>query len=547
MDNKIYKCKQKCLDLILQRTGEEQEQVSLGDALKDFKFSNGHDANEICIRLLELVSYFPMFGMIQESENHEIDFEWMSDEVLCKIASTLKILSRERSLALIMAEESNFSILMQIGTGDIFPASLEAIRTVVNLLLQLPEAGISAMQTKAVKSLVQLTNKDGFTKLDYDYQTMIFRALFLMVARNHGCCTAALDLGAVEVVIHVVEVYMKKDTLVHHEILTEAFRFFFKMLTFGSREESSDLDEQKKKIANFSKIASFSRKLLTDDDLKKYPKLSTATVTVLMGAPSGCGGHIIGREADSHKTKLNTAIKATEITERQWDPDNPEKEVEMSKKVISHRSEADIGTSDHHSDDHSPLTSLEKNHVDALITYLEQQVHDSEAMTPIANILRLLCLDVKESRKYIRDKILPKRQDFSQRPEKGNSLSAQLVRLLTEIKSEVTMSVAHLLFLACNENASRLIRRTGFGNAAGFLAGYGIMNFDDVSQQNKTESDSESESDESINPVTGTVWEEETESDRIEMSEKEKEEAAEQLMAMFARLDQLGIIKPQFK
>ena len=66
---------------------------------------------------------------------------------------------------------------------------------------------------------------------------------------------------------------------------------------------------------------------------------------------------------------------------------------------------------------------------------------------------------------------------------------------------------ADFLFVLCKENANRLIRYVGYGNAAGFLASRGLMmgnNPNTLDGDYSDDQDSEPD-DEEQDPVTGRV------------------------------------------
>lgn len=78
-------------------------------------------------------------------------------------------------------------------------------------------------------------------------------------------------------------------------------------------------------------------------------------------------------------------------------------------------------------------------------------------------------------RKYLRSRILPPLKDASKRPEDGRSVRNKLVKLMTVPDTDVKQLVADWLFVLCKENVGRLIKYTGYGNAAGLLANRGLM------------------------------------------------------------------------
>lgn len=61
------------------------------------------------------------------------------------------------------------------------------------------------------------------------------------------------------------------------------------------------------------------------------------------------------------------------------------------------------------------------------------------------------------------------------RPEEGGTLRNRLVKLMTSPHTDVKELVADFLFVLCKENVGRLIKYTGYGNAAGLLANRGLM------------------------------------------------------------------------
>lgn len=85
-------------------------------------------------------------------------------------------------------------------------------------------------------------------------------------------------------------------------------------------------------------------------------------------------------------------------------------------------------------------------------------------------------------------------RDVYNRPEHGDTLRNKLCRLLTSPITDVKYLVADFLFILCKENVVRLIKYTGYGNAAGLLASRGLMlggrgkgNYSSESEDSETE------------------------------------------------------------
>ncbi|XP_037070182.1 synembryn-A-like [Pollicipes pollicipes] len=69
---------------------------------------------------------------------------------------------------------------------------------------------------------------------------------------------------------------------------------------------------------------------------------------------------------------------------------------------------------------------------------------------------------------------LPPRRDVMLRPEQGNSLKSQLVKLMTSagVRGQGPWPLTSL-FILCKEDVGRFVKYTGYGNAAGLLAARG--------------------------------------------------------------------------
>lgn len=169
----------------------------------------------------------------------------------------------------------------------------------------------------------------------------------------------------------------------------------------------------------------------------------------------------------------------------------------------------------------NPRYEYEDMNVEALAVLLDfldrrlQQNHATAraAHESLAPILSCFCEMGKSNsviRKYLRTQILPPLRDVMNRPEQGESLRNRLVKLMTAPNTEIKELVAEFLFILCKENVGRLIKYTGYGNAAGLLANRGLMlggrgrgNYSSDSDDSDTEEYLKVK--DKINPVTGTL------------------------------------------
>ncbi|KAK5850772.1 hypothetical protein PBY51_001619 [Eleginops maclovinus] len=165
---------------------------------------------------------------------------------------------------------------------------------------------------------------------------------------------------------------------------------------------------------------------------------------------------------------------------------------------------------------------------------LEQGDKLKEKLTPVLNLLTECCRAHRETRQYIRKHILPPLRDASQRPEEGSTVKSRLIRLMTNLDTDLKHFAADLIFVLCKENVGRFVKYTGYGNAAG-PAGH----------QGDSDSDTEEyrQVKDRINLVTGRVEEEQP--DPMEgMTEEEKEEEAKTLFMLFNKLSRENLIQP---
>lgn len=193
--------------------------------------------------------------------------------------------------------------------------------------------------------------------------------------------------------------------------------------------------------------------------------------------------------------------------------------------------------------------------VAVLLNYLDKKLDQpqsnlSQSLMPILGCLIKISQSNRIIRKYMKSRILPPLKDVMNRPEEGTTLRNKLVRLMTSPSIQIKKLVANLLFVLCKENAARLVKYTGYGNAAGLLASMGLMrggtseggaNYSSDSEDSDTEEYLQYK--EKINMVTGCY--EEPKPNPLEgMSDEQKEYEAMQLVNMIERLTADGVIKP---
>ncbi|KAJ8966031.1 hypothetical protein NQ317_003954, partial [Molorchus minor] len=138
---------------------------------------------------------------------------------------------------------------------------------------------------------------------------------------------------------------------------------------------------------------------------------------------------------------------------------------------------------------------------------------ENENMTAIFEILMFLEAKFNEgpiNKKISPSQILPPLKDVHTRPEEGTTIRNHLCRMLTTPITQLRDLVAELLFVLCKKSVARMIKYTGYGNAAGLFAQRGLL----AGGHDKGEADYSSDSVDSeteeyadhkhgINPVLG--------------------------------------------
>uniref|UniRef100_A0A3B3REE1 Synembryn n=1 Tax=Paramormyrops kingsleyae TaxID=1676925 RepID=A0A3B3REE1_9TELE len=181
--------------------------------------------------------------------------------------------------------------------------------------------------------------------------------------------------------------------------------------------------------------------------------------------------------------------------------------------------------------------------VNMLLEFMEKRLDRGkkvkETLLPSLNLLTESARIHRETRKFLRMKVLPPLRDVKNRPEVGSAPRNKLVRLMTYIDTDVKHCAAEFLFVLCKESVSRFIKYTGYGNAAGLLAARGLMrggsNPTHYSEDDDSDTEEYREAKPHINPVTGRV-EDEQPNPMEGMTEEQKELEAMKLVKMFDKL-----------
>ena len=165
-------------------------------------------------------------------------------------------------------------------------------------------------------------------------------------------------------------------------------------------------------------------------------------------------------------------------------------------------------------------------------------------MTALANCARAC----GPARRFWRARILPTLRTVDCRPDQGETLKARLVRLMTSSHTTLSSTVADFLFVLCKENAGRLVKHTGYGNAAGLLLQRGLLSGGSATpsgdySSESSDSDTEEYRESSVNVMTGGPEARDQADPFAGMTEEQKEAEAEKLGELFQKLEDTGVMK----
>ncbi|CAG9791886.1 unnamed protein product [Diatraea saccharalis] len=130
-----------------------------------------------------------------------------------------------------------------------------------------------------------------------------------------------------------------------------------------------------------------------------------------------------------------------------------------------------------------------------------------DELSPIISVMLKSVRACRAHRKYLRQVVLPPLRDVSSPPEKGDTLRNMLCRLLTTPVTNIRDLVAEFIFILCKEKVGRMVKYTGFGNAAGHLAQKGLLGggrgADYSSSSDDSDTDEYRDAEPHIDPVVG--------------------------------------------
>eukprot|EP00794_Sanderia_malayensis_P018841 gene18841-20737_t len=464
----------------------------------------------------------------------------------------LRIVSRSKDCASILAQNEGYAlgilsmanVSSNAQSGGETDLILEALRVISNCLFHNQRFRQIFMKEECTKYVTDLLSKSLESEfLEKEATLLEVKILFLISALEHGVrAKMVTEYGTLDVLVKILEVSLRKKGLIQNEGI-------------GAMPEEKKIKNQESHLFAEMDIKLFSEILKTlfnisvdacEDCTKDYT--SSDTYKKLMVVLHCFLTHLSTTVDHFNELLGHIAHMIINIPTCCLDGLTPNAKRRGWNERIPKRDGYPI---EYELKDMSAIVTL----ILALDNELKSNKKQQEGCNIVFSILATLsrvCRYMRFVRKYLRDQILPPIKDATVRPELIDSLKGRLVKLMTTVDTNTKTVCADFLFVLCKENVDRLVKHTGYGNAAGLLASRGLM---DKSSATKTgdysSEDSDSETEEynavadEIDLMTGAVsGRTEGDDPMKDMTDEEKQANAEELMGLIDRLAALNVVKP---
>jgi len=442
---------------------------------------------------------------------HKPDY-WKSHSKCLKI---LKIMSRDKqyldeiinpSIIEVLVASSDVNPNLPVDLSLQYEAILECQKCIFNLVFNHMKSRDMFAVLSFPGILLMRLSSDDFATAPHNVKLFDLKILFLLTALNSSCRPLVrYEMKGIDHLVKFLDSFLKKGSCELNDqtaqLCCEAFKIIFNLLLATDQPENAAEEQQHRLMEIIRQIL-----CLKSTSLEKQEELKSHAINLLTSINSDC-----------------------------YDELTPECDAVDSEDCFSGH-------------DMSSVLSL----IEFMDKYLDKPAAVlKEGLMPTLSVLIEYSSNVRIIRKFLRCRILPPLRDVTHRPEEGNELRNKLCRLMTCTITQVEFLVAEFLFVLCKENVRRLIKYTGYGNAAGLLAHRGLMmnspsnptsgGYSSDSEDSETEEYKQLESE--INPVTGS-YEPPRPNPLENMTEEQKEYEAVKLVNMIDRLQKKGIIQP---
>ncbi|KAF0534783.1 guanine nucleotide exchange factor [Gigaspora margarita] len=461
----------------------------------------------------ELVS-----ALLSDLDENGVQLKW-NDDVRLLALQTLKTLGRNVNGCELLFSDKGFLILLShtsLLSNDVVdtPVAQEALTCIANALL-LEEGTRDLFEKHNCISKVCLGLKD--VKISIKTQFLYSRILFLVTIKPSPIVKQLIDdLEIIDILHNTINNLVKgisSSTIVEPSpspitrvtLLNEQLKFLFNLMHYDPkivREEGKGKNQELP--SKFEKLLPVIIKIITD-----LPPPSPLPL-------SPPHSHAIHALLNFPVVPYKSIWFPSEQKSQQYALLDKFLEILKTMVFIAVNGDPDVG-----------IENGQKKY----------GVDFDEVIPPLVALIRKLAEEDELARISARNKLLPDDVDRSKPLEKGDCLSARLIRLMTSaMLPNLKDGVSELLYVICDQDVNLFIHHVGYGNAAGFLMNRNIM-IPPLTSSSKQKV----HSDKSINPITGQYLEDEAPS-LSDMTDEEKEREAERLFVLFERLKKTGVM-----
>lgn len=431
--------------------------------------------------------------------------------------ATLRICSRDKTYINDCLQDEQLDSLLNVANigfknyKAVNSVQIEALKCLCNLVFQSTKCQDMCLRNASIEGIVNRlkTYKEQMTEYEIYYFDM--KLLFLITALNENVRTKVRDdYHGLTYLVETLDVIMRSnDTkeLFDKEVdlINEVLKVLFNLTVRNPTTVSTEEEEE----SSFNRLAIVMHELVLcrTRSKEKLNELRTNIINLLTSIPTACFSELI----------LQIPDEASNV-----------------KHFEGYNMEA----------------------IDILIEYLREKFEGGREKLTQYEILSPVLTDLVKCvkcsavmRRYIRHVILPPLRDVNKRPEEGTELRNYLCKLLTNPATQLADLSAELLFVLCKENVGRMIKYTGYGNAAGLFANRGLLagRSNPIADYSSDSEDSDTEEykqiQDKINPVLGCY--EPTHANPLEgMSDEQKEYEAMKLVQLMEKLNRSGVVKP---
>lgn len=402
-----------------------------------------------------------------------------------KSLQCIRVLSRDKTYLNETINDDQFDCLLETaaigGDNQQYPTDIqtEALKILCNLVFQSPKCQELCLKNSAVEGILKRLRMYKDHHVDFDIKFYDMKLLFLITALTPNVRTKVRDdYHGLVYLVETLDLMMKNASSEGKyfdqqevNLINEILKVLFNItVTSPTTIETEEDDEQ-----HLHRLSIVLHDLLLFDAkaAESREEYHSNIINLLTNIPIACFTELVPQ---------NVEVESTPVVNEVYDNFNMHS-INIFLRFLEIKLRKIFG----------PITPK-----------------DYEQLPPILTVMIKCVRCTSVIRRYVRTQVLPPLSDVKKRPEEGEAVRNHLCKLLTYPSTQISDLVAELLFVLCKENVGRMIKYTGYGNAAGLFAKRGLLGGRNSDNQVQYSSDSEdSDTDEykelqhGINPVIG--------------------------------------------